>query len=160
MLSHRVKGIVFNFENLEEFYVPIEQVEVFNFTNIHTDLNFWGGPVVEMTVADEGFVMLKTVAETAAVSSFDILSGEKKFIVPSLFERLAIHRDCIGIDLVYEDGERFEIYLPWDDDGDEYTNRNISTFFQEDESLRGKGCFCIHIGRTKNLMKWYLQSEE
>lgn len=49
MLSHRVKGIVFNFENLEEFYVPIEQVEVFNFTNIHKDLNFWGGPVIEVS---------------------------------------------------------------------------------------------------------------
>ena len=143
-----IKEIVFCFENLEQITVPMEEVEYINFLNVHKDLSSHQKMLREMTCAGEAFVMLKRTAETKAVSTFgDTPGDESKFSGPKFFERLAIYRDCVGIDIIFaEKEERLEIYIPWEDDGDEYTNKMQETFWQNSDELIGKGCFCVHFG--------------
>ena len=142
----KVKELAFCFENLEQFIVPIEYVEFYIFDDIHTNISSFDNNFREMQVASEILVCLKQEADKKAVSTFDNISS------PKLFDRLSIYRDCVGVDIVMENDERKEIYGMWKDDGDDYTNAYQHTFIQENEEVRGYKGFCVHIGKTMELM--------
>lgn len=157
MNNKKLKELIFCFENLEQLTVPASCVEGFFFFNLHKDIHgYFDSDVIEMTCAEEAFVMLRPEAEDKAVSSFPS-NGALPFW--KLFNRLESDCDCVGIDLLYNDNSKEEIYVPWEDGRNEFTNGLQETFTQDNDAIRGKGCFCVYFGKSKRIMNRFLGKE-
>ena len=158
MENIKVKQMVFCFENLEQIFVPIEDIEAYLFKNVHTNIEgSTANLAMKMQVCEEALIIVKPNANNTAISSFDI-ETEGRCEPVDLITRLSIYSDCVGVDLVYEDDTREEIYVPWDSDGIRETmNTYQHTFKHDSDYLRGKGCLCVHFGKTKELMNGFLE---
>ena len=147
----KVKDVVFCFENLEQISIPVSCVEYYSFTGVH--FNYQGydsGNFSRMRCADEAVVFLKKDVDEYAISSF----GDMKH---SFTERLYLYADCVGIDLVFDNGKRKEIYVPWEDGENEYTNKLQHTFIQNNELLRGYGGMCVYFGTDDKFKEMFEQ---
>lgn len=155
MDSKKVTHIIFCFENLEQISIPVEDVEAYFFDGVHYNImGIHSDLPMKMQVCNEALIMLKPHSNESASSSFDM--DNDKYPRINLFHRLSIFSDCVGIDLLYEDETREEIYVPWENRGDKEDENNCQMTFQHNnEELRGIGCLCVHFGRTKELLEGF-----
>lgn len=152
-MDKKIRNLSFEFENLETVTVPSEHVLALSVTGITAQSYVHNGHEYGCDkLANEVLVMFKREADEGCVSSFDEMCDKSApyFYKTTLFNRLSIYSDVVGITVEYEDGSTLEVGVPWDEERNQQNNRYQETFIQKNENYHGVGCFCLHIGKMNS----------
>ena len=145
----KIKAIEFGFENLECLTVDSKYIGDFSMEGFETKIMGAGVCTIREYTTCEKINLVIYKDANITVESY----GDKY----KVFDRILSWNDITSICLKYEDDIEREIYVPWDEENNNYNNNKAQSSFMSDEHLYltiNKDCQSVHDVYTDETVEY------
>ena len=145
----KIKAIEFGFENLECLTVDSKYIGDFSMEGFETKIMGAGVCTIREYTTCEKIDLVIYKDANITVESY----GDKY----KVFDRILSWNDITSICLKYEDDIEREIYVPWDEENNNYNNNKAQSSFMSDEHLYltiNKDCQSVHDVYTDETVEY------